>query len=87
MTDDGYVVWPEGQPHRARFVRSWFACQWLKLGPFGLASSFRGRRMSSLWPAPANLPPVRLAEEWEARIRTLQRDIADAITKFSGASH
>lgn len=84
MGDNGYVVWPEGQPELARFVASWWRMQWLMLGPMGIRASLRCRRMSRFWPAPANLDPAKLAAGWEARVDELRGDIVSALRKFSG---
>lgn len=47
----GYIAWPEGQPERARFARTWLGKLWLMVGPMGWRTMLNGRRMINYWPA------------------------------------
>lgn len=64
----GYVIWPEGQPGRAKFARTWLGKQWLLVGPMGLRAGISLRRMTCFWPAYPDEDHATNAALWEDAI-------------------
>ena len=65
-----YVVWPEGEATSAVMCEGWLAMQWKMLGPMGLMSSLRGKRMSRARPCLKDDIPMEVAIRSE---RAMQR--------------
>lgn len=65
----GWIVWPEGEPERARFAPTPIAWLWMIAGPMGWGAMLRGRRMTNIWPQIRSDDPVTVASMIEASER------------------